>query len=102
MQGRSDDQRDMPDAESVTRHLRKAGSVFGFVAVHRPGLCCNLSPAGRGRPSVAADVMAAVIALQALHGLCESGPSMRSPSMEDGQSIGAIRRGAPRDPGAPR
>jgi hypothetical protein len=32
----------------------------------------DLFPSGRGRPSVPADVMASVIALQALHGLSDS------------------------------
>jgi hypothetical protein len=77
VQGRSDDQREILDAESVTGHLLKAGSVFGFLAAHRrelfPGeMFADLFPSGRGRPSVAADVMAAVITLQALHGLSDS------------------------------
>jgi IS5 family transposase len=65
------------DAESVAGHLLKAGSVFGFLAVHRRELFPDvmfgdLFPTGRGRPSVPADVMAAVITLQALHGLSDS------------------------------
>jgi hypothetical protein len=77
VQGRSEDQRDILDAESVTGHLLKAGSVFGFLAAHRRELFpdemfADLFPTGRGRPSVPADVMAAVITLQALHGLSDS------------------------------
>jgi transposase len=77
VQGRSDDQREILDAESVTGHLLKAGSVFGFLASHRRELFpdemfVDLFPSGRGRPSVPADVMAAVITLQALHGLSDS------------------------------
>jgi hypothetical protein len=77
VQGRSDDQREILDAESVTGHLLKAGSVFGFLASHRRELFpdemfADLFPSGRGRPSVPADVMAAVITLQALHGLSDS------------------------------
>ena len=77
MQGRSDDQREILDAESVTGHLLKVGSVFGFLAAHRrelfpDELFADLFPSGRGRPSVPADVMAAVITLQALHGLSDS------------------------------
>jgi hypothetical protein len=77
MQGRSDDQREILDAESVAGHLLKAGSVFGFLAAHRRELFPDemfrdLFPTGRGRPSVPADVMAAVITLQALHGLSDS------------------------------
>jgi IS5 family transposase len=77
VQGRSDDQREILDAESVAGHLLKAGSVFGFLAAHRRELFpdemfADLFPTGRGRPSVPADVMAAVITLQALHGLSDS------------------------------
>jgi len=77
MQGRSGDQREILDAESVTGHLLKAGSVFGFLAAHRRELFpddmfADLFPSGRGRPSVPADVMAAVITLQALHGLSDN------------------------------
>ena len=77
MQGRADDQREILDAESVAGHLLKAGSVFGFLATHRrelfpDELFVDLFPSGRGRPSVPADVMAAVITLQALHGLSDS------------------------------
>ncbi|MDT5308807.1 MAG: hypothetical protein QOE48_4492 [Mycobacterium sp.] len=67
----------MLDAESVAGHLLKAGSVFAFLAAHRRELFpdemfTDLFPTGRGRPSVPADVMAAVITLQALHGLSDS------------------------------
>jgi hypothetical protein len=77
VQGRSDDQRELLDAESVAGHLLKAGSVFGFLAAHRRELFpdemfADLFPTGRGRPSVPADVMAAVITLQALQGLSDS------------------------------
>jgi IS5 family transposase len=65
------------DAESVAGHLLKPHSVFGFLAVHRgelfpDELFADLFPSGRGRPSVPADVMAAVITLQALYGLSDS------------------------------
>ncbi len=77
VQGRSDDQRELLDAESVAGHLLKPGSVFGFLAGHRQELFpdemfADLFPTGRGRPSVPADVMAAVITLQALHGLSDA------------------------------
>src|SRR5262245_24070552 len=76
VQGRSDDQRELLDAESVAGHLLKAGSVFAFLAAHRRELFpdemfVDLFPTGRGRPSVPADVMASVITLQALHGLSD-------------------------------
>jgi hypothetical protein len=77
VQGRSDNQRELLDAESVAGHLLKSGSVFGFLAEHRRELFPDemfgdLFPTGRGRPSVPADVMASVITLQALHGLSDS------------------------------
>lgn len=77
VQGRSDDQRELLDAESVAGHLMKAGSVFAFLAEHRKRLFpdemfADLFPSGRGRPSVPADVMAAVILLQTLHGMSDS------------------------------
>ena len=77
VQGRSDDQRELLDAESIAGHLLKAGSVFAFLAGHRQELFfdemfADLFPTGRGRPSVPADVMAAVITVQALHGLSDA------------------------------
>ena len=65
------------DVESVAGHLLKPGSVFAFLAAHRRELFpdeffADLFPSGRGRPSVPADVMAAVIVLQALHGLSDA------------------------------
>lgn len=77
MQGRSEDQRDLLDVESVAGHLLKPGSVFAFLAQHRrrlfpDELFADLFTSGRGRPSMPADVMAAVIVLQALHGLSDA------------------------------
>lgn len=77
MQGRSDDQRELLDAESVAGHLLKSDSVFAFLAAHRGELFpeemfADLFPSRRGRPSVPAEVMASVIALQALHGLSDN------------------------------
>ena len=71
MQGRSEDQRDLLDVESVAGHLLPAGSVFAFLAEHRRRLFPDamfedLFPSGRGRPSVPPDVMASVIVLQTL------------------------------------
>jgi IS5 family transposase len=65
------------DVESVAGHLLKPGSVFAFLAEHRRALFpdemfADLFPSGRGRPSVPADVMAAVITLQALYGLSDA------------------------------
>jgi IS5 family transposase len=77
VQGRSDDQRELLDAESVAGHLLKSDSVFAFLAVHRSELFpeemfADLFPSRRGRPSVPAEVMASVITLQALHGLSDN------------------------------
>jgi transposase len=77
VQGRSEDQRDLLDVESVAGHLLKPGSVFAFLAGHRrelfpDGMFADLFPSGRGRPSVPGDVMATVIMLQALQGLSDS------------------------------
>ena len=77
MQGRSEGQRELLDAESVAGRLLKPGSVFAFLAEHRRALFPNemfadLFPSGRGRPSVLGDVMAAVIVLQTLNGLSDS------------------------------
>lgn len=78
MQGRSEDQRDIWDVESVAGHLLPAGSVFAFLAEHRrrlfpDGMFEDLFLSGRGRPSVPPDVMASVIVLQTLHGLSDRG-----------------------------
>ena len=77
MQGRSDDQRELLDAESVAGHLLKSDSVFAFLAAHRSELFpeamfADLFPSRQGRPSVPAEVMASVITLQALHGLSDN------------------------------
>jgi IS5 family transposase len=65
------------DVESVAGHLLRPGSVFAFLAGHRRELFpdemfADLFPTGRGRPSVPADVMAAVIVLQSLQGLSDA------------------------------
>jgi transposase len=77
VQGRSVDQRDLLDVESVAGHLLRPGSVFAFLAEHRrelfaDELFADLFPSGWGRPSVPADVMAAVIVLQALRGFSDA------------------------------
>jgi hypothetical protein len=77
VQGRSESQRELLDAESVAGHLLKPGSVFAFLAGHRrelfpDELFVDLFPSGRGRPSIPVDVMASVITLQALHSLSDA------------------------------
>src|SRR5215210_3815341 len=76
VQGRSQDQRDLLDVESVAGHLLAEGSVFRLLAGHRqqlfpPAMFDDLFPSGRGRPSVPPDVIAAVIVLQTLQGLSD-------------------------------
>src|SRR3954464_15119411 len=61
------------DAESVPGHLLPSGSVYAFLAGHRrqlfpDALFADLFPSHLGRPSVPADVVAAVLVLQALEG----------------------------------
>ena len=61
VQGRSDDQRELLDAESVAGHLLKPDSVFAFLAAHRHELFpeemfADLFPSRRGRPSLPAEV----------------------------------------------
>jgi IS5 family transposase len=76
VQGRADPQREILDVESVAGHLLPPGGVFAFLAAHRGELFPDrmfddLFVAGRGRPSVPAQVIASVIVLQTLHGLSD-------------------------------
>jgi hypothetical protein len=72
MQGRERVDRQLLDAGALVGHLVPAGSMFAFLAAHRgelfgDGDFADLFPSGRGRPSVPASVMAAVMVLQVLH-----------------------------------
>ncbi len=76
MQGKSDSNRELLDAAALCGHLVPAGSVHAFLAAHRQRLFpdelfADLFPSGRGRPSVAADVVATVMVLQSLEGLSD-------------------------------
>ena len=76
MQGRSRISGICLDVESVAGHLLPPGSVFAFLAEHRRRLFPaemfeDLFPSGRGRPSMPPEVVAAVMVLQALHGLSD-------------------------------
>ncbi|MFH5823957.1 transposase [Georgenia sp. AZ-5] len=76
MQGRSRDQRDLFDAESMAGELLEPGSVYAFLAEHRLALFpeelfADLFRSARGRPSVPADVVATVLVLQTLNGLSD-------------------------------
>ena len=64
------------DAVAVSGHLLPSGSVYAFLAEHRrelfpDAMFADLFPSHLGRPSVPADVVAAVLVLQALEGLSD-------------------------------
>ena len=75
MQGVEGPDRELWDAAQVVGHLVAAGSMFGFLAEHRAEVFPDeqyadlFSPIGR--PSLPATRMAAVLVLQALHGLSD-------------------------------
>jgi IS5 family transposase len=76
---------DQLDAATWCRHLVPQGSVHAFLADHRqqlfpPELFADLTRHGGGHPSVPAEVIAAVMVLQALEGL------------SDREAVGALRR----------
>jgi IS5 family transposase len=76
VQGSSDPNRELLDAQALVGHLVPAGTVYAFLADHRQGvfpdeLFVDLFPSGRGRPSVPADVIATTMVLQALEGLSD-------------------------------
>jgi hypothetical protein len=76
---------DEMDAAAWCRHLVPAGSVHAFLADHRhrlfpPELFADVARQGGGHPSVPAEVVATVMALQALEGL------------SDREAISALRR----------
>ena len=73
------------DAAAWCRHLVPDGSVYAFLADHRhqlfpPELFADVARQGGGHPSVPAEVVATVMALQALEGL------------SDREAISALRR----------
>jgi Transposase domain (DUF772)/Transposase DDE domain len=73
MQGFERADRQLLDAAALAGHLVPAGSMFAFLAAHRAEVFPDADYAdlfaapGRGRPSLPATVMAAVLVLQALH-----------------------------------
>lgn len=76
MQGQSDPDRELLDAQALVGHLVAPDTVHGFLAQHRRRLFpdemfADLFASGRGRPSVPADVIATVLVLQALEGLSD-------------------------------
>jgi hypothetical protein len=73
VQGTSPAQHGVMDAESSLGRLLPSGSVYAFLAEHRrelfpDAMFADLFPSPLGRPSVPADVVAAVLVLQALEG----------------------------------
>lgn len=76
MQGHSEPNRELLDAAALCRQLVPEGSVEAFLSDHRSELFpdelfADLFPSGRGRPSIPADVIAAVMVLQSLEGLSD-------------------------------
>ncbi|MFN8019910.1 MAG: IS1182 family transposase [Acidimicrobiales bacterium] len=76
MQGSSDPNRELLDAQALVGHLVPAGTVHAFLAEHRQRLFpdelfADLFASGRGRPSVPAEVIATVLVLQSLEGLSD-------------------------------
>jgi IS5 family transposase len=76
MQGSSQPQRQLLDAEALCGHLLEPGSVLAFLAEHRlevfpDELFSDLFPSDRGRPSVPGDVISTVMVLQSLEGLSD-------------------------------
>jgi hypothetical protein len=73
MQGFERADRQLLDAAALAGHLVPAGSMFAFLAVHRSEVFPDAEYAdlfaapGRGRPSIPATQMAAVMTLQVLH-----------------------------------
>src|ERR1700712_24735 len=73
MQGTSPARHGVSDAEAWLGGLLPSGSVYAFLAEHRrelfpDAMFADLFPSDLGRPSVPADVVAAVLVLQALEG----------------------------------
>src|SRR5215213_9478426 len=76
VQGTSQPEHVVMDAESVSGHLLPSGSVYAFLAEHRrelfpDAMFADLFPSALGRPSVPADVVASVLVLQALQGFSD-------------------------------
>lgn len=76
MQGSSVIDRELLDTTALCGHLVPAGSVYALLAAHRKRLFpdelfADLFTAGRGRPSVPADVIATAFVLKELEGLSD-------------------------------
>jgi Transposase DDE domain/Transposase domain (DUF772) len=76
MQGKAAGEPVGPDVWETCRELIPARSVFAFLAEHREalfpaGMFADMYPSPNGRPSLPPQVLAATVALQALHGLSD-------------------------------
>ena len=76
MQGSSRLDRDLWDAQDVAGGLVEAGSVFAFLAEHRrevfdDSFTADLFGSRTGRPSLPADLIGAVLVLQALYAMSD-------------------------------
>jgi hypothetical protein len=77
MQGRSRLDRELLDAEAIAGGLVPAGSVFAFLAARRQELfpdsfTADLFRSSTGRPSLAADLVGAVLVLKELYDLSDA------------------------------
>jgi len=76
VQGSSDPNRELLDAQALVGHLVPAGTVYAFLGERRrevfpDDMFTDLFPSRRGRPSVPADVIATTMLMQALEGLSD-------------------------------
>jgi transposase len=76
MQGKSETDRQMLDAQVFCRNLVGEGTIYAFLADHRGELFndedfADLFPSARGRPSTPAVLICCVMVLQALEGLSD-------------------------------
>lgn len=76
VQGSSDPDRELLDAQALVGHLVPSGTLYAFMAEHRHRLFpdemfADLFGSGRGRPSQPADLVATVLVLQSLEGLSD-------------------------------
>ena len=99
MQGRPNPDRQMLDAEAFCRGLVEEGTIYAYLADYRGELLqdgdfADLFPSGRGRPSIAVDVVCSVMVLQALEGLSDR-DAIRALSDAD-RLEGRLRPGARR------
>jgi transposase len=76
IQGRSQLDRELLDAEMIAGHLVPPGSVFAFLAGHRRELfpdsfTAHLFTSRTGRPSLSADLVGSVLVLKQLYDMSD-------------------------------